>query len=217
MATRYQAVDFSIDLLQAILWQYNDAERLQSLLVSKQAWYDREYLAFWQDWYRDVFDLRTATEFGQSVWCIILGLPLTIEPVQNQSDALWGFGPDKFNFNRGNFAPSSTGVTLTLEERRILLQLRYFQLVTRGAVPEINRMLRYVFGGYGKAYVRDNLNMTLTYIFEFAPPARLLSLLQFYDVLPRPAGVGIDFETTLRDFWGFGSDNVNFNRGGLAP
>jgi hypothetical protein len=214
---RYQAIDYNVDLLRAILWQYNDAARLQSLLISKQAWYDAEYLRFWQDWYRDVFDLRTATDFGQSVWAIILGLPLTIEPVNEASANLWGFGPDNLNFERGNFAPSTAGISLTNDERRILLQLRYFQLVTRGAVPEINRFLRYVFGGLGVAYVVDNYDMTMTYVFGFAPPPRLLYLLQFYDVLPRPAGVEINFTTTLREYWGFGPDNVNFNRGGFAP
>lgn len=214
---RIQSIDYNVDLLQAILWQYNDAERLQSLLTSKQAWYNVEYTGFWQTWYRDVFDLRTATDFGQAVWSIILGLPLTIENISQPSSRLWGFGPENYNFERGNFAPSTVGVSLSTSERRILLQLRYFQLVTRGAVPEINRMLRYVFGALGRAYVRDNYDMTMTYVFEFAPPPRLLFLLQFYDVLPRPAGVEINFTTTLRDFWGFGPQNVNFNRGGLAP
>lgn len=214
---RYQAIDYDVDLLRAILWQYNDAARLQSLLVAKQTWYDTEYLQFWQDWFRNVFDLRTATDFGQSVWAIILGLPLTIEPTQDPSDNLWGFGPANRNFDRGNLAPSSAGISLTNDERRVLLQIRYFQLVTRGAVPEINRFLRYVFGALGRVYVRDNLDMTMTYVFEFVPPPRLLFLLQFYDVLPRPAGVDINFTTALRDYWGFGPDNANFNRGGLAP
>lgn len=212
-----QVIDYNVDLLRAVLWQYNDAARLQTLLVRKQGWYDAEYLQFWQDWFRDVFDLRSATDFGQSVWAIILGLPLTIEPVDEGSATLWGFGPDNYNFERGNFAPSTVGISLSNTERRVLLQLRYFQLVTRCAVPEINRFLRYVFAPWGAAYVRDNLNMTMTYVFEFVPPPRLLYILQLYDVLPRPAGVQIDFTTTLREPWGFGEFNVNFDRGGFAP
>ena len=136
---KIQAFDFSVNLLQAILWQYNDAARLQSLLEQKQAWYDLEHEEFWGDWYTDVFDLRTAIDFGLSVWSVILNVPLTITSGGEPSENLWGFGPFRKNFNRGNFAPSSSGIKLTTAQKRLVLQLRYFQLVTRGAVPEINR------------------------------------------------------------------------------
>ena len=76
MAATIQEFDFSVDLLQAILWQYNNATSLQSLLNSEQAWVIENQTEFWENWLRDVFDLRTANEFGLSVWSIILGIPL---------------------------------------------------------------------------------------------------------------------------------------------
>ncbi|MGJ0509069.1 MAG: DUF2612 domain-containing protein [Methylocystis sp.] len=210
---RIQALDFSINLLQAILWQYNDALRLQSLLESKQDWYNEQYSEFWDDWVSDVFDLRTANDFGLSVWAVILNIPLTITSGQEPSANLWGFGPFRKNFNRGNFAPSTSGIRLSTEQRRLVLRLRYFQLVTRGAIPEINTFLKYVFEDLGDVYVLDGLDMTMDYVFTFALPSQLRFVLESYDILPRPAGVGVNYTILVRDTFGFGPFHRNFNRG----
>jgi hypothetical protein len=213
---RVQALDFSIDLLQAILWQYNDAAKLQSILEQKQTWYDENYSEFWEDWYRDVFDLRTANDFGLSVWAILLNIPLTITSGGTPSTNLWGFGPFRKNFNRGTFAPSTSGIKLTTTQKRLVLRLRYFQLVTRGAVPEINRFLDYVFEDFGKVYILDGLDMTINYVFTFLPPSQLRFVLESYDVLPRPAAVGVNYVVLVRDTFGFGPFHTNFNRGNFG-
>jgi hypothetical protein len=213
---RIQAFDFSVNLLQALLWQYNEALRLQSLLEQKQAWYDEQYSEFWENWYRDVFDLRTANNFGLSVWAVILNVPLTITTVGPPSPNIWGFGPFRKNFNRGNFAPSSSGIKLTTAQKRLVLRLRYFQLVTRGAVPEINEFLADVFADFGKVYVLDGLDMTMDYVFTFAPPSQLILVLSQYDILPRPAAVGVNYTILVRDTFGFGPFHRNFNRGNFG-
>lgn len=206
-------INYNVDLLQALLWQYNDAVRLQSLLELKQEWYNREYSQFWENWVRDVFDLRTANDFGLAVWAILLNLPALVGS-ETPSPDIWGFGEDRKNFDRGNFAPAGGNLFLTTEERRLLLRLRYFKLVTRNAIPEINRFLKYLWPGETeRVYVLDGLNMTMSYVFTFAVPDRLLYILQQYDVLPRPAGVKLNFVSLVRDTWGFEQFHKNFNRG----
>jgi hypothetical protein len=213
---RIQAIDYSVNLLQALLWQYNEALRLQSLLEQKQEWYNTEYSEFWDNWYRDVFDLRTANDFGLSVWAIILNIPLTITTNLTPSANIWGFGSFRKNFNRGNFAPSTSGIKLTLAQKRLVLQLRYFQLVTRGAIPEINAFLNYVFADYGKVYAQDGLDMTMNYVFTFQPPAQLRFVLESFDVLPRPAAVMVNYVVLIRETFGFGPFHKNFNRGNFG-
>ena len=71
-----QSFDFSVNLLQALLWEYNEASNLQSILTQKQAWYNTNQSNFWNNWIVNVFDMRTANEFGLTVWSIILDLPL---------------------------------------------------------------------------------------------------------------------------------------------
>lgn len=218
MTDTIQQFDFDVDILQTILWQYNEATRLQSLLQQKQDWYNNNQTAFWDDWYRDVFDLRTANLFGLQVWAIILGQPIVFSNVSNPDKPTWGFGDYHRNFNRGNFM-STDGFTyrLSVETARVLLQLRYFQLTSSGTVPEINRILKSVFEeNYGFAYLRDNLDMTQTYIFNFALPSDMRFLFNNYDVLPRPAGVGSNYEVIVVETWGFGPDHENFDNGNFS-
>jgi hypothetical protein len=120
------------------------------------------------------------------------------------------------NFNRGNFAPSTSGIKLTTAQKRLVLRLRYFQLVTRGAIPEINQFLNYVFTDFGKVYVLDGLDMTINYVFTFLPPSQLRFVLESFDVLPRPAAVGVNYVVLVRDTFGFGPFHTNFNRGNFG-
>lgn len=197
MIETIQTFDTSVNVTQALLWQYNEASRLQELLQEKQVWYTTNQTAFWDDWYRDVFDMRTANMFGLSVWSIILGQPIVFNNVGNPAQIPWGFNSHVFhtNFNRGNFV-STSGFTYILSTgvARIALQLRYFQLTSSGTVPETNRMLKYVFGEQGLAYLVDNGDMTQQYVFKFPLSSELEFLFRNADVLPRPAGVASGFE-----------------------
>jgi len=208
-----QEFDFSVDLLQNILWQYNEATALQSLITQKQEWYIRNHTEFWSDWMVDVFDLNTANDFGLAVWAIILNIPLVVAADPQPGKIAWGFGPERRRFNRGNFAPSASGFGLTTAEKRLVLKLRYFQLVTRGAAPEVNAFLNYVFGP-GVVYMADGLEMKIRYVFSSAIPAQLQLVFNAFDLLPRPAGVGSG--TVVVDpgaAWGFGPNRNNFNNG----
>lgn len=210
---RIQEFDFSVDLLRNLLWEYNEATSLQSLISQKQDWYIKNHTQFWNDWMVDVFDLNTANDFGLSVWSIILNIPLVVAQEPDPDKVAFGFGPDRANFNNGNFMPTSSAFNLTQEQKRLVLKLRYFQLITRGAIPEINAFLAYVFGD-GVAYVTDSLTMKMRYIFTVPLPSALELVLQSYDILPRPAGVGVSYAIIGEaDGWGFGRYRQNFNNG----
>lgn len=215
--------------MRALLWQYNKAERLEALIAQKQAFYNVELSAFWNDWIRDVFDLRTANAFGMQVWAAILGIKLSIAGgTPGPDQPTFGFGPGEGdensnqNFGNGNFSQSGAGsVTLTLEQQRIILRLRYFQLVSRCTVPEINRFMSYVFADLGKVFVQDLNDMSaIVYVFDFTPDPGLAFILEQYDLLPRPATVGMSYIVISRPVFGFGPEgtgaentNQNFENG----
>lgn len=214
--TTVQAFDYSVNVLRALLWQYNRASKLESILTSKQLWYLQNQTEFWTDWFRDVFDVRTVNAFGAQVWSRILGVRLSIETNPVIAGApQWGFGPYAQNFTRGNFAQGGSGsVVLSIEQQRLVLRLRYFQLITRCTVPEINRFMASVFGDLGKVYVQDLNDMSfIVYVFDFSPDSQLSFILQNYDLLPRPATVGVSYIVTARDVFGFGEFNENFENG----
>ena len=190
---RIQLFDFLIDVTKALLWRHNEAENLQALVNNKQAAIDDINQDFWDDWIVDVFDLTTANDFGLLVWAIILDLPIDIS-TDSRDNKSWGFGAFRKNFNNGNFG--GTVRILNVEEARIVLRLRYYQLICRPTVTQINKILADVFSALGAPYVQDNLDMTATYVFDFMMTSPLKLVIQENDLLPRPSGVaGIILET----------------------
>lgn len=216
MTTRIQAFDFSVDLLKVLLWQYNDAANLQAIIQEKQDWYDTNQNEFWSNWMVDVFDLRTANDFGLSVWSIILNLPLSTNTGAPAPKRAFGFGHGRQNFNNGNFtANNAQFVNLSTKQKRIALQLRYFQLTTKGCVPEINRFFATLFAEESTAcYVVDTLDMSEAfYVFHPSLSSQLRFIFQYYDLLPRPAGVGVGYTILDKPTFGFDQYHVNFDRG----
>lgn len=225
--------DFSVNVLASLLWQHNNAPMLTSLARAKHDWVDQANTQFWNDWFRDVFDLRTANEFGCRVWAAILGsqLFMNIGPGDRLSptfgfgsenpDGSVGFDNGNVNYDRGNFTNlESSIIGLTVQQQRILLRLRYFQLIGRCTVPEINRILADVFADEGSAYVLDSNDMQfMVYMFLFNPSSQLAFLLENFDLLPRPATVGVRYNVVNRPVWGYGPEgldvntNLNYDRG----
>lgn len=210
---KVRAFDFSVDLLRNILWQYDGSTSLRSLVQQKEDWYTRYQTQFWNDWIVDVFDLNTANDFGLAVWAFILGIPLVVVPDADPDKVPFGFAADDVNFGNGNFADNGGSFGLTTEQKRLVLKLRYFQLVTRGAAPEVNEFLNYIFGP-GVVYVADSLQMKILYVFSAPIPSAVELVLTSFDLLPRPAGVGSGLAFLGEaDGWGFGRYHENFNNG----
>lgn len=195
-----ETFDYDIDITKVLLWQYNNAPNLQQLVINKNIWTALFGTLFWDDWFFIVFDLRTADLFGLTVWSIILDLPLFV-PVTSEPPTgvpVWGYNTlplenSNVNYDHGNLAGALVVPTLTQEEQRIALRLRYYQLVSRGAVTEVNVFLNYLFGGMGGAWMIDNFNMSITYQFGFPISGVLLNVLDEYSLLPRPAGVSVTY------------------------
>jgi len=212
-----QEFDFNVELMKCLLWQHDNAEALKTLLRKKQDWYSINQAEFWDSWYRDVFNLDTADAFGLSVWARILNVPLQVRIAADVSRPAFGFGVNHLNFNNGNFARGREGdVGLTVEQSRMVLKLRYFQLVSRGAIPEINEWLHALFADIGNVYAIDNHDMTMTYFFTFEPDSSLKFIFEKYDILPRPAGVELKMQTQVRPSFGFGVHHLNFNNGSFG-
>lgn len=145
---------------QALKWLHSNAEATQSLIKAKAQWYDRYHEQYWRDWFDDVFNLSTASDFGIVVWCAILGVPsgrFGFEPFANN----WAYGSNRQNFVfdpegsmpglenpnlvGGNFFGGSEGTVSNPDEIRNLLKLRYVALVHNGTISFINRMLRHIY------------------------------------------------------------------------
>lgn len=214
-----QQFDFSVDLLQVLLWQQQPAVNIQAIIAAKQAWYDENQTKFWTDWYSDVFNLITANEFGLSVWSIILNQPLVIQGPPDPPDVpIFGFDsePPHVNFNRGFFSNYGQSIGFTIEEKRILLRLKYFKCISRGSVPQTNRMLASVFKDLGVVYVLDGLDMSIRVVFKFNVNSKFLYAIKVFDLIPRCTGVKISYIITTESIFGFDAYHKNFDNGYFA-
>lgn len=208
--------NFSMNLMQAILWQYQNAPNLYDLVEQKQGWYNLNQTQFWNDWIRDVFDLQTANEFGLSVWAVILQLPLFVNTPPYPDKPTFGFDLEEYgNFDNSNFTDTDgSSWNMPTYIKRLALKFRYYQLVSSGTVPEINRFLAFLFGS-GNAWLLDNHDMTQTYIFNFPVPAEMAYLLNNFDILARPGTVGSNWIDATLQYFGF-DPNLNFDNGILG-
>lgn len=187
--------DSSVDLVRALLWQHDNATALRSLIESKQDWYSINQATFWTNWYRDVFNIDTAGDFGLSVWGRILNVGLGMPVDSTIGIPHFGFGIYHRNFGNGNFARGASGeLALTTEQKRLVIRLRYYQLISRGTVTEINEAMARIFGDLGVVFVRDSLDMSkITYVFKFEPSSSVRAVLDRMDALPRPSGIGSEY------------------------
>lgn len=156
--------DPSIDLTKHIFWQYNNAPALNSLINSKQSWYNQNQTDYWANWVKDVLNITSANDYGLAIWGILLGIPRT-------------------------YLVDGENISLSKEQFKTVILARLRLLHMRCTVPEINKLLKFLFGKYGKAYVTDNFDMTMTYHFNFNLTALQIAVLQNVTLLPRPAGV----------------------------
>lgn len=209
-------LDLNVNLLRSILWQYENAEGLKSLVLGQQEWINENHTKFWSNWIRDVFNLKTANAFGLEIWARILNVPLTIERKENLDDA-FGFGVEHENFNNGGFGVAAGAIdNVSVEQARKMLLARYFTLIYSPTVPNINMILEVLFGD-GAVYVVDSLDMRYsTYTFNGAPDYLTRDLIKNVDFLPRPAAVGVDFTILPDDAFGFGEHHLNFENGGFT-
>lgn len=210
-------LEFNVNLMRTVLWQYENAPKLKSLVQSEQDWANENVTEFWKNWFRDVFNLKTANEFGLNVWSRILDVPLTINRPRRVAGSVFGFGGNHENFGNGNFGRArSQDIEVTTEQARKILLLRWFQLTSRPTVANINEALEIVFGA-GIAYVQDNLDMSnQLFMFTERPDYQTIDLLKNTDLLPRPSTVGSAYSVQPRAGFGFGRNHLNFGNGNFS-
>lgn len=207
-----QQFDFSVDVMQCLIWQYNDATKLQSIVENKQAWLDTNWRDFWDDWYVNVFDLRTANSFGISVWAKILGMQFATS--DESVGIIFSFDGGGQTFDNGSFVASDS-IALTLEQKRTILQLRYRQMTTGGSIDDMYYAISTAFPG---GNIIDNLDMSLTVVLSNQSTSLDRYILDTYDILPRPAAVKLSvYSDTNLDYRGFDDTSwQNFDNGSFG-
>lgn len=187
---------FEPNLIQNILWQYENAENLKSLIVSKDEWYSANVNEFWQEIVTNFLNIQTANDWGLNLWGKILQINRII-----------------------NINGVQTTLSKELFRRLVLGKLQL--LYSNGTVPEINKYLNFIFSPYKTstswaAYVKDNNDMSVYYVLNFEPTDEELALIYSREFLPTPAGVE-DKIYLLEQTKIFGFYNTGFMPWNQAP
>lgn len=200
----------SVDVTKAIFWQHNEAERLIKLITNKQAAIDKDNAQFWDDFYNDIFNLDTCNDFGLEIWAAILCVSFGPEPQAPIPYAeIFGFdGSEGQNFDNGVFQRVGN-IVLDSDQKRLILKLRYLKLISNATIAEINRAVRAVIPDM---FFLDGLNMTaIVGTLPYIPDEKLLYVLENFDVIPLPAGVGYEGRYGYTSWFGFDENGGNFD------
>jgi len=208
------------NIKSVILWQYENSEKYKALISIIDDIYKEKHIRFWENWYRDVFNIDTANDFGLSIWAKILQIPSDISfDIKTDDKVAFGFNNERHNFGtpekKSNFGNNKNGListALTQEQKRIIIKCRYFQLTYKPTLDNINNFLKQnLWKDDNRVYVIDNFNMQwITYTFFYQPDHFLEFLLNYANILPRPAGVGVKIRIIQKVAFGFSKNRNNF-------
>jgi hypothetical protein len=185
------------DYLKTIVSQYANSPTLTQLIQNFNEYIDpaQHFDAFFDL----IWNVDTAQGHGLDVWGRIVGVERTVQvPIPGSN--FFGFqeahDPLITGFNQAPFFGGSgltQNFTMPDSAYRTVILAKAAANISDGSIRSMNAVLRTLFPGRGVCYVRDNLDMTLTYVFAFVlTPVELATVVQS-GILPRPAGVSTNF------------------------
>jgi len=181
----------SFDTWKTVISQYANAPVLTQLIMQMDEYLDPTAN---QDSFFDLtWNVDTAQGWGLDVWGRIVDVSRTLS-VQEDAD-YFGFEEAGISANPFNQAPFFSGqklnnnFVLTDSGYRILIFAKALANICDGSIPAINQILLNLFPNRGNCYVIDNLDMTMTYHFEFSLSPVELAIVEQSGALPRSTGV----------------------------
>ena len=134
------------------------------------------------DFYSQYYNISTACTDGLDLWGEVLNFPRHIKC--GEEDSYY---------------------TLSDDEYRVVLLIIYNTMTIQPTVTNLNSIMNEIFNEFGwDVYVQDYQDMSyLCYVFTVDLPDWIYYVFYFYDVLPRPQGVGVEILESPVEFLGF--------------
>lgn len=179
---------------QTVLSQFANAPRILTILEGFNQAVDPSALI--DDWYDNVWNVQTAVGWGLDVWGRIVGIGRVL---QISDQEFWGFSqgsPTSQPFDQAPFyngGQTTSNYAMADDVYRKVIMAKAASNITDGSITSINAILMTLFEGRGSCYVHDGNDMTMQYIFEFAPTTVDLAVVLSSGVIPRPSGVQFSY------------------------
>lgn len=181
-----------------ILTQYADSPKLRSLIETFNDALDLD--DFTEEFIKSVWDISTADTYGLDVWGKIVGVSRLLKV--EQSSTYFGFdealtsasnnSPKPFNeapFYNGPL--QSQTYRLSNDAYRILIMAKAMSNITDCSIPNINRLLNYLFGTKGQVFVAITGVMSIRYVFLFELSDVDRAIVLNSNAITKPAGVSV--------------------------
>lgn len=180
------------DVKNTIISQYANSPILLNMIRTMDCAIDP--MADLHRFYETIWNLETAQSYGLDVWGAIVGIGRHIHLIAEDENI--GFSAGFTPFNQGAWhSEDNTQANRTLDDdtyRRVIM-LKAMSNIIYATAPNINQLLRAMFGQRGRAYFVKNGTMAARYVFEFYLLPIERAIIRQTDLLPRPCGVLLDF------------------------
>lgn len=179
------------DVWKTVISQYANAPILTQLITSMDDYLDP--MANQDSFFDLTWNVDTAQGWGLDVWGRIVDVSRTISAPLDSP--YFGFNEAGISANPFNQAPFFSGqqlnnnFVLTDSAYRTLIFAKALANICDGSIPAINQILLNLFPNRGNCYVKDNLDMTMTYHFDFVLTSVELAIVEQSGALPKSTGV----------------------------
>lgn len=180
------------DVWTTVISQYANSPIISQLCVNMGQYLDPT--VDFDSFFDTIWNVDTAIGLGLDIWGRIVGVQRVLQIPSGGKylgfEEAGGATVDPFGQS-----PFFAGTTLTNNFRlsddsfRLLILAKAFANISDGSIKSINRILLTLFPGRGNAYVVDNLDMTMTYMFKFLLSPVEAAIVEQTGVLPKPVGV----------------------------
>lgn len=188
----------AFDVWKTIISQYANSPILTRLITNMDAYLDQT--GNFQDFFDLVMNVDTAQGWGLDVWGRIVYVSRTLSVAEGDFLGFEEAGETAQPFNQAAFYSGqqiNNNFILTDSAYRVLIFAKALANICDGSIPAINQILINLFPTRGNCYVVDNLDMTVTFKFEFGLSPVELAIVSQAGVLPVSTGVSYSVETLL--------------------
>lgn len=182
----------AFDWWQTVLSQYANSPIITQMI--SDFFDDVDQTKNLDDFFNMMFDVYTAVGYGLDCWGTIVAVNRVLKLPTGTQYLGWDEG-GTVDYAPFNQAPWYSGqkltdrYILTDDGFRVLIIAKALANICDGSIPAINKILRTLFSGSGKAYCTDEGGMAMTYTFEFVLSPLQYAIVTQSGVLPTPTGV----------------------------
>lgn len=186
----------SFDIWRTIISQYANSPILTRLVENMFSYLDQT--TNFDNFFDMIMNVDTAQGYGLDVWGRIVGVGRTLSVPGDQTWLGFQEAGDGEPFNQAPFYSGqqiSSNFVLTDTAYRTLIFAKALANICDGSIPAINQILLNLFPNRGNCYVVDNLDMSMTFKFDFVLTLVEQAIVAQSGVLPRSTGVSYSVES----------------------